>query len=308
MVCYRGPVSGPASTSATSSLLEVRDLRVDVEGVPVCDGLTFTTRGPRALILGAPRALYEAAVGQRAVARGALQVRGTSAAGAAGRRLLAGAPLDPPLPPTWDAREYVRWSARLAGHPAAEAERRAFVALEAIQLGDLARTPLASLVLPARRAVVVAAALAVDPEVVVLDDPLADLPDEIARTWAEILVGGLGERAWVVFASRVPLTSALALAADDAVIASASEVLAQGAPSALASTPHRYVARIHAADPRSLEGLGPRLAERGASLEVQGAQVLLDLGETMTTADLLGMCVEADLTLVEMHPLTRALT
>jgi hypothetical protein len=50
------------------------------------------------------------------------------------------------------------------------------------------------------------------------------------------------------------------------------------------------------------------LTAAGAQLEVQGAQVLLDLGEALSTADLLGMCVETDVTIVEMVPLARALS
>ena len=51
-------------------LLLVEDLRVDVDGVPACDGLTLRTSGDRVLVLGAPRAFYEAVCGVRPVVRG----------------------------------------------------------------------------------------------------------------------------------------------------------------------------------------------------------------------------------------------
>ena len=64
------------------------------------------------------------------------------------------------------------------------------------------------------------------------------------------------------------------------------------------------MARIHG----PIEALGERLTAVGGELEVQGAHVLLDLGESLSTSDLLALCVEADVTVVEMLPLARALS
>lgn len=280
------------------------DLRVDVDGVPACDGLTFRTSGDRVLVLGAPRALFESLTGLRPVVRGALNIRGSAATTATREGLVAGAPLDPALPAKWTALEYVTWSSRLAGHSAGDARSLAKEAMARVQLGPLATLPLARLVTHARRAVVLAAALATDAAVLVVDDPLATLPEEVARTWARILVQALEERSWIVLASRVSLTSPLAMNADEALVVSASRVDAQGPPAEIAAADRRFVARIHG----SLESLGKRLAERGARMDIQGAQVVLELGDSVTTAELLAMCAEADVTLVEMIPVARALT
>lgn len=285
-------------------LVFAEDLRIDVDGVPACDGLTFRTRGDRVLVLGAPRALYEGLAGLRPVVRGALRIQGTAAAAAAREGLVAGAPLDPALPPKWTALEYVSWSSRLAGHTASDARTLAKKAIARVQLGPLATLPLARLVTHAKRAVVVAAALATDAAVLVVDDPLATLPEEVARTWARILVQALEECAWVVLAARVSLTSPLAMNADEALIVSASRLNAQGPPAEIAAADRRFVARIHG----SLDALGKKLAERGASLEIEGAQVVLELGTSVTTAELLAMCAETNVTVVEMLPVARALT
>lgn len=298
------------SEASTPALLRAVDLRVDVSGVPACDGLTFETRGDRVLVLGAPKALFEAACRARPVARGALDVRGAvgsvaSASPAAlgqGRAGIAGVWLDPPLPPTWTPVDYVVWSARLAGRTKADASRLGAAAVEAMQLGALAETKLPFLLPHARRGVVVAGALAADPAVVLLEDPLVGLPDEIARVYAAILVEALADRPWVAFASRVAVTSPLVVAADEALIVSATQVEARGAPAALAAATRRYVARAHG----PLDALGARLAERGASLETRGAQVLFDLGEALTTAELLGLSAESNVTIVELLPLSRA--
>ncbi len=287
-------------------LLHVEDLRIDVDGVPACDGLTARTSGDRVVILGAPRALFEATTARRPVVRGALRVRGSAAPAAVRDGIVAGAPLDPALPPKWTATEYVTWSSRLAGHSAADARTLAKEAIDLVQLGPLATATTDRLVPHARRAVVLAAALATGAAVIAVEDPLAMLPEEIARTWARIFVSALADRSWLVFAARISLTSPIAMNADEALMVSSSRLDAQGPPAEIAAADRRYVARIHSTQP--LEVLGARLAERGAKMEVQGAQVLLDLGTTLSTADLLGICAELDATVVEMAPVARALT
>ena len=288
----------------TEPLLLAEDLRVDVDGVPAHDGLTLRTSGERVLVLGAPRALFEALAGLRPVRRGSLRVRGTGAATAVVAGVVAAAPLDPPLPPKWTAIEYVTWSARLSGRTARDARGLATKAIARVQLGAIATQPLAPMVAHARRGVVVAAALATQPQVMILEDPLRGLPEETARTWAEILVSALEELPWAVLASHIALTSPLAIATDEALVVSSSRVDAQGPPAEIAAAHHRYVARIHG----GLEALAAKLAERGARIDVQGAQVLLDLGESLTTAELLRMAGETDVTIVEMVPVARALT
>lgn len=294
------------SEASAAPLLEIEDLRVDVDGQPACDGLTLQTRGERVLLLGAPRVVFEATCGLRPVMRGRLHVRGLVAAAAVRSATLAAAPLDPALPPKWTALEYVTWSSRLAGHSSRDARELAKEALALVQLGAVAGSTFERVPRDARRGVVLAAALATGASVIVLEDPLAGLPEELARTLAKIIVQALAERSWVVFGARLSLTSPLAMSADEALMVSASQLDAQGPPAEIAAQGRRFVARIHSSG--SLEALGARLSEHGATLDVQGAQVLLDLGASMTTADLLGLCAELDATVVEMVPVARALT
>ncbi|MGV2431820.1 UNVERIFIED_CONTAM: hypothetical protein QOZ17_28990, partial [Pseudomonas aeruginosa] len=81
-----------------------------------------------------------------------------------------------------------------------------------------------------------------------LEDPLGGLPDDLAAAFAELLVGALASRSWLVFAPRMPLGLALAGAADEAlVVGGGTRVDAQGAPRALAAAARRFVARIDGA-------------------------------------------------------------
>ena len=285
------------------SLLSAEDVRIDIDGVPACDGLTFRTSGERVLVLGAPRPLALAAAGVLPVARGRLTIRGVDAATAARERGATGAALDPPLPPTWTVREYLQWSARLAGVDKGVAKTNATDAIERMALGALEKAPLLGLPIHAKRGVVIAAAIATGAPVLAVEDPLTGLPEDIARSFATIFLDALRDRGWIVFAARMPLTSPLALHADEAIVASSTRVEAQGAPAQLAGASSRFIARVHG----SMDALAAQLQGRGVGVEVQGGQVTFDLKGVLTTTELIAMCAAADVALVELVPVARAL-
>ena len=286
---------------ASDPLVFAEDLRVDIDGIPACDGITLQTSGERVIICGTPHAFFEALTGLRPVVRGALRVRGIQARSAALEGRVAGAPLEPPLPPKWTALEYVTWSARLAGHSPAAAKEHADEALRRVQLHALSKQPLARAVPHARRAVVLAAAMATGADVLVVEDPLANLPEESARIFASIFVDALEDKSWVVLTSQLGLTSPLTLAADEALLLSGARLDVQGPPAEIFAE-HRFVARIHG----NLEPFLEKVAARGVRGAVEGAHVVLDLGSSVTTADVLAIAVETDVVVVELVPLARA--
>ena len=270
-----------------TTLLYVDDVRIDVDGVPACEGLTLETTGSRAIVVGAPRVLFEAVTGLRPIARGTVLVNGA----APSPKTCAAAPLDPPLPPKWKALEYVTWSARLAGHRNAKAS--ALEAINALKLDAYLKSPLLNLPAHARRAVVIAAAMATAAPVVAFEDPMSGLAEELATALGGAIVDAFAERLWLCFSSLPRPTSPLAQHADDVLVA-------EGATSFIRSTSTRFVARIHG-DPALL---GARLAARGVAVEVRGSRMIFDLGGTVSTAELFAMSVEASATIVELHPLS----
>jgi ABC-type multidrug transport system ATPase subunit len=296
-------VSAVAATRP-EPLLVAEDVRVDVDGVPACDGLTFRTNGDRVLVLGAPRVLFEATTGLANVLRGGLAVRGLPARQAASSVLVAGAAMEPPLPPRWTIAEYVQWSARLAGMAAGAARSSADVAIAKMLLGPMATTELSRLVKHARRATIVAAALATGAEVIALDDPLGGLPDEAAQSYARVLSDALADRSVLVFAPRIPLSSPLAQMADEAILVTGERALLQGPPTSLAATERRFVVRMSG----PVESVLPVLSSRGVTVEVQGAQLVIDLGQSMTTRELVDICDGHSVAVVELVPAFRALT
>lgn len=285
--------------SPAAPLLVADDLRIDVDDVPSVDGLAFATRTDRAIVLGAPRPLFEAVCGLRRVVRGKLDVAGRPAAEAARANGIAGVALDPPLPPKWTPLEYVTWSARLAGMGATAAKARAKDVLARLDLGSTIATPLSRLPVGVRRATVFAAALATDAPVVVLEDPLDGLSEEVARICAQAFVAALEDRAWIVFASRLQITSPFALAAREALVVSPSRLERHVAPAELGAPSRKFVLRMQG-EP---EELARKLEARGAKLETIGAQATLDLGAELRSSEFLGMCDEARVTIVEMLPL-----
>lgn len=292
------------SLAVSPPVLRCSDLRVDVEGAPAVDGLTFEVTAERALVLGAPGALFEAAAGVRPIARGTLELLGASPADGIRARTHAASACDAPLPPKWSALELASWTARLAGFPKAEARALARASLDRLELKEgLAARPLEGLPPQARRAAQLAAALATAPKLVVLEDPLRGLGDEAARWYARVVLAALEGMPFVVLAPRMSLASPLALAASDVLVVSASRVDARGAPAELAARETGFVLRVHG----DAEALRPWLTERGGALELDGARVRVHLGDAMGTRELLAACLEREITVVELLPLSRAL-
>ncbi len=281
-------------------------LRVDVGGVPAIDGLTFVTTGDHVLVLGAARALFDAATGLRRPARGEISVEGRTPSTAIREGLAASAPLDPPLPPKWTALHYVAWSAALAGQPRATAFAMAIEALARMQIESMGRTRLGPASLSVRRAVVLAAALATGASTLLLEDPLAGLSGETAHVFARALARAFEGLRTATFAARIALESPLALAADEAVVIDGSHLAAQGAPAEIAAAEGAFALRVQGnvdAFRCAVEAQGGRaVVAKDAPFPVH---VRVDLGPLLAR-DLLRIAAETDVVVMELRPLGRA--
>ena len=204
-----GTLSSANVAAVTNPVLEAKGLRVDVDGVPKVDSLTLTTTGDRVLVLAGPGALFQASAGMVQPRHGEILVDGLSPRSAVEQRLMASAPLDPPLPPSWKLREYVLWSARLAGLSKGDADAASVDVIDRLKLQALASMRLRLVATPARRAVVVAAALATGATTLLLEDPLRGLPEDAARGLARALVRATAGLRTVIFAARASLSSPL---------------------------------------------------------------------------------------------------
>jgi ABC-type multidrug transport system ATPase subunit len=274
--------------------------------VPAIDGLALASAGDHVLLLGSPRALFEAAAGMRPVARGTLLIEGMRARQAIRAGVAACAPLDPPLPNAWTVVQYVTWSARLAGHPRRAAAALAADALERLHIGPLAARKLGLASTELRRATAITAALATGATTILIEDPTVGLTPETAHPLVRAAMRALQDRRTVMFAARVPLESPLALAADEAIVLDASHVSAQGPPAEIAASEKTLALRVHGdveAFRHAVEALGARaVVDPGAP---PPAYVRVELGP-LAASDLLGIAAESNAVVIELRPLARA--
>ncbi len=293
------------------SLLAASSVRLDAAGVPVVDGLDVTLQGERVVVLGAPRALFEAAAGLRGVAHGELRVEGLAPLEAVRSRAVAGAPFELPLPPRWSVAEYVTWSARLAGHGRPAARALAAEAIEAMELGSLGGARLAGTSLAARRATSLAAALATGARALLLDDPLGGLSDEGAGSFARVAARALETRRWVLFAPRLPLESPLAACADEAIVLDGASVVAQGSPAAIAAERTTLALKVHG-DAAEVGAFASAIEASGGKAAV-GAHgrgpfhLRVELG-SLAARDLFRLALGSGTTLLELRPFSLPLS
>ncbi len=285
-------------------LLELTRARVDVAGIPAVDDLSLASTSRSLVLLGGPNVLFEALSGMRTPSHGEVRVRGAAAHAAARDGALAGAPLDPPLPPRWTLRQYATWSARLAGNSKREAVALAADAIAQLKLGAFADQKLAQAPTHVRRAGVVAAALATGAQTLVLEDPAVSLPDDAGRNLARAILRAVGERSWIVCASRLQLESPFALDAEEAIVVAPDHVVAQGAPAEIAAREHAYSVRVVGRADLFRE----LAAQAGARVAGEGGALLVDLGENLAVSDILRMAADAQATVVELRPLSHAFT
>ena len=281
-------------------------LRVDVGGVPAVDGLTLRSTGEHVLVLGAARALFEAAAGLRPAAHGEVLVEGMQPRQAIRARASAGAPLDPALPAKWTVLQYVTWSARLAGHSRSTASALTEEALARMQMAATVRTKLGVAPVSIRRATVIAAALATGASTLLIEDPASGLSDDSAHSLARVVARAHDDRKTILFTSRVRLESPLALAADEAVVVEGPDVVAQGPPAEIAAAERTLSLRVAG----NIEAFRKAIETRGGRAEFNGAapppcHVRVELGP-LAAHDLVRLATECGALVIELRPLSRA--
>lgn len=275
-------------------------LRVDDALGESVSGLTFATSGRRVLLLGAPSALVPSLGGLAKPRRGSLSIDGRSAAEARRSGRLAVVPARLAVPPKWTARRYVEASAELAGiaRPEVVADR----ALGLMALGDLAAAPLGRQSDLVQRGVAIAAAIALPDAVIVLEEPLVGLEAELAATFAATLVRALEERAWAVCAARLPRSSPLVLAADEALVFEAEAVAERGSPSRVAGEASHAAVVVELREPARAEALRAALDRRGIPAENLSGRLMIDFPADRGARDVLAVARELSIAVRAIAP------
>jgi ABC-2 type transport system ATP-binding protein len=288
---------------STAPLLEASDLRVDVAGAAALDRVSFVTRGTSAAIAGDGDGLILAIAGRAKVRAGRLLLGGRDvsrrehfSAGTVGL-----APLDPPLPDRFTAREYLAWSARLAGFGRAEARKLAAATLGALELDRLAGARLKGLPLQERRALVIAQAVVASPAVLVATAPLSGLSGEAATYVERVLTTATRGRSWIVSLSSVhpgSLEHALATSADELLVFASGALVRAGKLHQMEDHSRAYTLMLRG-----------KAAEFRAALKAKGVELaggprrfLVDLPADMKTQELLALSTEIGAPIVELLP------
>jgi len=182
----------------TVPLLQCDDARVDVDGVPVLDGLSFATQGDRVGLLGDWGWLFRVLARQAEVSSGGVLVHGYPANTAVADGVVGLSLHDPGSPEGWTGLQYLQHSARLAGLGADAADGEARTVLERVGLLPSGHRKLGALAPVERRALLLTHVALGSPPVIALEGPLAGLHP----AWAEhmtLLLARLAPHArWLV--------------------------------------------------------------------------------------------------------------
>jgi ABC-type multidrug transport system ATPase subunit len=286
------------------AVLEADNVRIDAGGVPVIEQLSAQTTESNVVVLGAPRALFEACSGTRPVRSGRLRVCDASPRRAVSEVLIASAPMDVAVPPKWTLHDFVRENARLAGHPRRELDVRARDALHALGLDPMIRTRLGAAELAVKRAAMIASALATGAETLLVEDFTAGLTDAAARSLARLFVTAAKNRRWVLFAGQLTLSSPLGLNADEALLFVGGRFVCSGAPAEIATRDRTFTVRTSG----DREAFATHLRDQGATVDADGARSLtVTLPEGLSTLDLVRMATTQNVVVLELLPVSGAL-
>ncbi len=299
----------PSSSSSLSPptqapLLTATDLRVDADGVPLFEYVTFHCSGQSAVLLGEGASLVRTAQREARIVAGRLSAAGCEM-GRDDPRLVARrlgiAPLDPALPGPMTVQAYLVAGARLAGLARRHAERAASQTLAALGLDELAPRPLAHLHRPEARAVVLAQAVVTDPVALLAHAPAQGLSggeaDFVVRAFRAACEG----RRWIVCLPNLVPRSADATwlaSADDIVVFSSGRLVRQTSSAELAHGATGYTLIVHG----DLAAFRHALSVRGVTLSGGPARFWIDLPAHMTPTDLLALSIAAQAPIVELYP------
>lgn len=300
----------------TVTLLAAVGLRVAIDDVIATERFDLSTTGDRlllvgdvsplmALLLGMPTKQLEdeerPPVGWARIASGSLAVLGLDVTNGAYAAETGMAPLDPPLPPDWSAADYVTWSARLSTLGKTSASR-AVEALERVGLAKAGKRSTASLAIPERRALVLAAAYVSSPKVLIAEAPLRGL-DANGSAFVLAALGSVTDgRSAIVSSDRLVAGSPemfIAKQASDVAYFARGELLTKGTPPIVFGAGRLYGLTVR----HNADALRDELSRRGIEMRGGPLRFSVTLPEGATPTDVLVAADVASASVVEISEL-----
>jgi ABC-type Na+ transport system ATPase subunit NatA len=288
---------------SAAPLMRAEGLRVDADGAVAVEAVTFTTRGSSVALLGEASGLLLAIAGTAAIRAGSLEIMGRDV----GRRehldadVTGIAPLDPPLPPRWTAREYLERGGRLAGMSRVAAKQSAAATLQELELGRLASTAASSWSLAERRALVLAQAVVTRPAVLVACAPLSGLSGQDAAYVSSVLAAATRQRNWIVSLSHIhgdAEPTALAAKADDVLVLASGRLVRQDRLERIERGAASYTIMLRG----KVSEFREELRTRGVELSGGPQRFFVDLPAGMNADDLVALSARIGAPIVELVP------
>lgn len=308
-------------------VLKLSDARIVVDDVVCIEQLSLESQGDRVLLVGEVDELFsllsgvslsarahgragpsghdsaaQALPGKARLSRGEAEVCGVPVGSAAYFQKVGAAPLDPPLPRSYTAEQYVTWGARLSGASLRASAELAESALRKVGLFPARRRLLETLSLPERRVLLLAHAVVASPQVVVAEAPLTGLEGASAAFVLSAIAAVSEGRKAILSASR------LSPASPEGFLAGGASYLAviAGGAAVLTGTPGTFLtgASVYGLTVRSNAASFEReLVARGIRCSGGPKHFSAVLPEGSTTRDILAAAQAASAALIEILPL-----
>ncbi len=284
-------------------LLAARDLRIDVDGAVAIEAATFESQGNSVALLGDTDGIFAAIAGKAKVRSGNLALLGYDVERRAHfeTSVVGVAPLDPPLPPRWTAREYLVWGARLAGASRGAAQQQAHGTLSDLGLESLVSKHVEELSLSERRALVLAQAVATKPAVLVASAPLSGLSGQDAPFVAAVLAAATRHRKWIISVANPYAGSpenVVATTADDVLVFASGRLLRHGKLQRIEDGTIGYTLMLRG----EVAAFRDALRQRGVELSGGPHRFFLELPPEVRAEDLLELSLEVGAPIVELVP------
>ena len=190
----------------SDATLEAKAARIDLLGRPLLARLELKSEAERVALLGDWSALFCLLSGEATLSAGALRIAGAPVPLGVEQGTIGLMRLEPVLPGTWSAEQFLASSAELSGMARKAARKLAFQTLETLGLSALSARRLAHLQLAERRALLIAHALLTNPRVLCLEQPLAGLDSHAEQTVLAVLERACSGRRLLVAISNPELS------------------------------------------------------------------------------------------------------
>jgi len=295
------------------------EARISVDDVVAMEKLTVRSRGGRVLCAGDTEVLFAALTGvplrsrsrsvseddmpgEASVTAGSLFIAGRDVAKREHFDIVGAAPVDVPLPLKMTVLDYVTWSARLAGETQRQARDLAMSALERVGLSGAMKRDVSTLDLPSRRVLALAHAASADPEVLIVESPLAGLESGPAAFVMNAIVRVTdGRKAIFSVRKMEPGTPEgnLALGATDVLVFASGALVMEATPEELFASVRVYGVTIR----KNGSAFRDELEARGVVVKGGPLRMSLTLPGETTTKEIMAAASKARAPIVELFPI-----